>query len=427
MTASASKLAILGGKPVGPVRNPEYPRFSKRAIRRATSLLEAGPSMGLTRRVREIRNAEAAISRYHANRHALAMSSGFASLHAALIGLEIAPGDEVITTPYSWGASTSCILAQQAIPVFADVNAETGLLDPISVEAAITPRSRAILVVHIYGQPANMTRLRSVADKHGLALIEDASQAHGARWQGSVVGNFGDAAGFSCMGGKLLATGEAGYLVTPSEDVYWRACLCTQHMGRAEDSGYPDALRPYVDSLQFTYRVSTLMAVLLEEQLKKLDREVNARRANVALFRQHLDGSKLVRLPRYPKASEPSFHMMTMTFDEREAGISRDTFIQAVRAEGLPLFRYIPAPIPSWRRMNWRGYDGPAAPWIDALRRARTDYRDLSLPGCERKIARSLEINFNQIRPAAAQMRRAAEIVHKVESQIDALRAYEKK
>ncbi|MGH8017000.1 MAG: DegT/DnrJ/EryC1/StrS family aminotransferase [Opitutaceae bacterium] len=161
----------------------------------------SGKLFGLGRKhVPEIGEAEEALSRYHAGRHVLATSSGHGALQAALAGLEICCGDEVITTPYTWGASTSCILHQNAIPVFVDVERETGLIDPAQVEAAITPRTRAILTAHLFGQPADLARLRAIADRHGLALIEDGSQAHGAEIDGRRAGTVGDAAGFFLHG-----------------------------------------------------------------------------------------------------------------------------------------------------------------------------------------------------------------------------------
>src|ERR1700733_7881781 len=208
--ADTDALALLGGQPVGDPGRPHYPRFSERARARVDQLLQTGPMVGLSKEHPQVGEAEATIARWHGVEHCLTTASGHGALHAALIGLEITAGAEVVTTPYTWGASVSPILHNGAVPVFADVDPERGLLDSASVEAAIGPRTEAILVTHIYGQPADMTALRAVADRHGLALIEDGSQAHGARHRGTRVGAFGDAAGFSCMGGKLLATTEAG-------------------------------------------------------------------------------------------------------------------------------------------------------------------------------------------------------------------------
>ncbi|RKX29310.1 MAG: hypothetical protein DRP71_16450 [Verrucomicrobia bacterium] len=422
---SADTLALLGGKPVGRVQSPPFPQFSARAKRRVVELLDTGHTVGLGKHDKIIREAEDAISRYHGGLYCLGTSSGHGALQMALAGLEIGPGDEVITTPFTWGASISCILHQGAIPIFADIDRKTGLIDPNSIEAVITKRTRAILAVHIFGQPAPMSRIMKIAAKHGLVVVEDGSQAHGATIGGRMVGGFGHAAGFSCMGGKLLATTEAGYMVTPDEDVYWKACLLSQHMGRSPDAGFPDRLRPYVDSLVYTYRLNPVNAVLLTEQLKKLDREIEARRTNVDSLRENLSDSPFLSIPIYPKTVRPSFHLLTMSFNARRAGISRDTYIAALKAEGLPVFSYVPAPIPDWHRLHWKGYQGPRILWMDALKRNGIDYTKSEVPNCRYKIAHSVEMGFNFTRPAPRLMERAGEIVRKVDHAIRDLRAWE--
>src|SRR5262249_21424188 len=162
-----------------------------------------------------------------------------------------------------------CILHNNCIPTFADVIEGTGLLDPDSVRERITERTRAILVPHIFGNPADMTRLCAIAEERGLAIIEDGSQAHGARHRGVRIGRVGDAAGFSANGVKPIASTEAGYMTTRHDDVYWKAVVSTQHAGmgefpgRATDTGFPDELRVAVDALIYTYRLSPINAALL--------------------------------------------------------------------------------------------------------------------------------------------------------------------
>jgi len=422
-----SMLALLRGKKRAPVTPPPFPRFTRRAVKRVVELLERGRTVVLGRHAPEMKEVEAALSRYHGGRQALAVGSGTAALHVALIGLEIGPGDEVITTPFTWGATVACIMHQNAIPRFADVDPETGLLDPQSVEAAVTRRTAAVLPVHIFGQPADMTAFGRLGRRHGLAIIEDGSQAHGASHRGQVVGNFGDAAGFSCMGGKLLATLEAGYMVTPHEKVFWKACLSSQHMGRSGDPDFPPALRPYVDSLVYSFRISSVAAVLMTEQLKKLGQEVRARQENVRLLREFLADCWLVRFPRYPKGDLPSYHMLTMNFQADRAGVSRATFIKALRAEGVAMSSYVPSPIPAWRRMNWQGYRGPKVMWMESLRRAGVDYRKVRLPNCERKIAQSLEMGFNFTRVSRPTMQRMADAFYRIQEGIGELRAWERR
>ncbi len=402
-------LALFGGKPVGKIETSPFPRFTPRAINRVVDLLKRGRTVGLNRRVPEIAEAEDAISAYHGGRRVLGTSSGHSALQMALEGLGIGAGDEVITTPYTWGASVSCIIHQNAIPVFGDVDRLTGLLDPDTIEPLITPRTRAILAVHLYGQPANMTRILDIARRHKLAVIEDGSQAHGAIWKGKVVGNFGDAGGFSCMGGKLLATSEAGYLVTPHEDVFWRAALACQHMGRQFDGNMPDRWKPFVDSLVYTYRLNPITAVLLTEQLKKLDKEIDARRNNVETLRTFLKSSRVIQLPDYGADSRPSYHMMTVNL--AADGVPRDLFVKALNAEGLNAFSYVPAPIPQWKRMNG---------WFKHLEKIR--YDRVETPNARFKVDHAIELSFNWTRPDRKAMRTIADIYFKVEAHLEDLR-----
>ncbi|MBI4582536.1 MAG: DegT/DnrJ/EryC1/StrS family aminotransferase [Planctomycetes bacterium] len=422
----ATRLALLGGKKLGPVPPDQHPTFTKRAIQRAVKLLEKGATVGLGKHHPIIREAEEAIARWQKAKHCMVVSSGHASLQIALLGMEIGHGDEVITTPYSWGASTSCILHCGAVPIFTDCLADTGLMDPGAIESRITRRTRAILTVHIHGQPADMPAIMKVARRHGLPVIEDGSQAHGARVGGRMAGCWGDASGFSCMGFKLLGTTEAGYLVTRHEEVYWRAALFSQHMGRSPDPGFPKELLPYVDSLVYSYRLSPITAVLLIEQLKKVDREIEGRRRNVALLREGMQGVGIAEFPYYPAGTIPSYYTLSLNFNPiHAAGVSRDTVEKALNAEGLPIGHYVPAPIPHWERLRTRGYKGPKTPWTAQLAAAGVDYRQETYPNCRIKIDRSLDMDWNYIRPSPEKMGRIAAIFAKVEENLPALRDWQ--
>lgn len=424
---SARKPALLGGKALGPVPADQQPRFTARALARASALLEKGMTVGLGKHHPIIREAEEAIAAWQGVQHCMVLSSGHATLQMSLLGLEIGDGDEVITTPYSWGASTSCILHAGAVPVFTDALPDTGLMDAATIEARITRRTRAILPVHIHGQPADMPAIARIARKHGLAVVEDGSQAHGARVGGKLVGQYSDAAGFSCMGFKLLGTTEAGYLITPHEEVYWKAALSCQHMGRSPDPGFPASLLPYVDSLVHSYRLSPVTAVLLTEQLKKVDREIEGRRVNVARLRRLLAGSRLVEFPDYRADEVPSYYTLSMNFRAEAAGIRRETLVRALAAEGVDVGSYVPAPIPSWERLRVRGYRGPRTLWTRQLARAGVDYRRESYPGCEAKILKSVDMDWNYMDRKKGRMERLADVFWKLEESLDLLRAWERR
>jgi len=168
-------------------------------------------------------------------------------------------------------------------------------------------------------------------------------------------------------------------------------------------------------------------AVLMTEQLKSLDREVGARQENVRILREFLADCWLVRFPRYRTGDLPSYHMLTMNFQAERAGVTRQTFVKALGAEGVSIGHYVPSPIPTWRRMNWQGYRGPKVMWMKNLRRLKVDYRRARLRNCERKIACSLEMGFNFIRVSRPTMERIADAFYRVQEHIDELRAWERR
>jgi len=434
MTASntTDRLALLGGTPVRERKEPAYPTFTERARQRVDELLAVGHAMALSKHDPVVDEAERAIAQWQGMSHCLTTSSGHAALQAALIGLEVTSGDEVIVSPYTWGASVSCILHNNAIPMFADVDPSTGLLDPADVEERIGPNTRAILVPHIYGQPANMTALRAIADRHDLVIVEDGSQAHGARHAGRLVGTFGDASGFSCMGAKLLATTEAGYLVTNRPDVYHKAVLAGQHAGmagghgRATEPGFPPELLPFSDSLIYNHRISSVAAVLLVEQLAKLETENAGRRANLARLREGLSEISSVSFPRYPAEDVVAPYMVTMNFDAAAAGIAKETFISALQAEGVPAIAYTKTPLHRLERLK-PDTRAPRLMWTENLKRAGVDYASLELPGTEAKVAASIELSWNYVTEDPAAVDELVEGFGKVHDHLDDLREHERR
>lgn len=427
----AKTLALLGGSPVRTPIPPRQPRITDEARRKVDDLLANGALVGLSDAHPNIGEAERAIAAFHDVKHSLTTSTGHSSLHACLIGLELTDGAHVITSPYTYGGSSSPILSNCAVPVYADVNRENGLLDPGAVEAAITSRTEAILVTHIYGQPADMTSLRRIADDNGLALIEDGSQAHGALHRGRPVGSFGDASGFSCMGGKLLGTTEAGYMVTPRDDVYWNAVISTQHAGGTEVPGrssqpdFPAHLEPFIDALIVTYRMSVVNAVLMVEQLKKLESELEGRIENRNALVRMLSDFGSITAPEFIDGDRAVHHLLSLNFVPEHAGIQKETYLAALRAEGAPMFSYIAEPLHKLERLR-PDTKAPRLAWMKTLAESGIDYAGAELPGCDYKVGRSMEMTWNWMDPDEAAMRAFAECFAKVEESLDDLRAYER-
>lgn len=427
----SSTLAILGGDPAHVGRPPKYPDFDPAVYERIRQTLSEGPVQGLSKGHPIVAELEQRLAQFHEVDMALGASSGHGALQSALIGLELTGGDEILTSPYSWGASVSCILHNGAMPVFVDVLPDTGLMDPGALEQALSPCTRAILVTHIYGQPANMTAIMAFAESHGLKVIEDGSQAHGARHRGARVGSFGHASGFSVNGVKPLATTEGGYMVTREPEVYWKATISCQHAGRSElvgrasEPGFPDELRPFIDSLVYTYRPNLVTALLALDRLPKVDQENAARRRNVDLLQRHLGAVESVSLPQHDAGDECVYHMLTLNFDPTHAGVTRDTYLQALNAEGVPALVYVESALNRSPRLS-PDWDGPRVMWTETIRRSGSDPTKAELPGCERKIAQSIEIPWNYFREDEALMASIADAFVKIEEQLDDLRAFER-
>ncbi|GAA3924532.1 DegT/DnrJ/EryC1/StrS family aminotransferase [Actinomadura viridis] len=424
--SSGNDLAILGGPSAFSRRQPRYPEFSPEALRRLCAVLADGPTQGLSKGHPIVAEFEGRLAELHQVSHCLAAASGHGALQSALIGLEITEGDEVITSPYSWGASVSCILHNGAMPVFCDVLPDTGLIDPAALEGALTSRARAIMVPHLYGQPADMTAIMKFAEAHDLRVVEDGSQAHGARHAGRPVGSFGHASGFSINGVKPLASAEGGYLVTRLEEVYWKATISCQHagrgelIGRASEPGFPDELRGHIDSLVYTYRPNVPSLVLALDRLPHLNEENDARRANAGLLRRLLEDSELFSFPRYADEDHPVFHMVTLNVRRLLPEVGRDEVLRALQAEGVPAVAYVERGLHQSPRMS-PDWSGPKVMWTGTIRRSGQDPTRLPLPGCEEKVATSIEIPWNYVHRDDDLIAEMAGAFRKVEANLAAL------
>ena len=258
----------------------------------------------------EVAAFEADFAGYCAAEHCVGVSSGTSALMLTLLALNVGPGDEVITSAHTFIATAEAISAVGATPVFVDIDSRTYNLDPALLEAAITPATRVILPVHLYGQPAEMPSINAVAAGHGLSVIEDAAQAHGATLNGAVVGTLGDAACFSFYPGKNLgAYGDAGALTTSNCVLAEKVSLLRNHGRRSK---YLHEIVGYGE------RLDTLQAAVLQVKLKHLADWTAARRRLAARYSELLADSDVV-LPFVAEGADPAWHLYVIRSDERDA------------------------------------------------------------------------------------------------------------
>ena len=318
---------------------------------------------------------------------AIATSGGGPALHIACMSV-LEMGDEAVTTPYSWGQTTSCILQAGGVPIFADIDPETLTIDPASVEALITPRTKAIVLVHIGGIPAEMDAIMAVAERHGLCVIEDCAQAQGSRYRGVQVGTFGHFGCFSMGSGKNVAAGEAGMLVMKDRGLYEGALLSGMHPARNKVDVQDPGRREWIDSLIYTYRVNALSAGLALKQLDRLEEMNSWRRANARAMAERLEGVPGIRPLRLPGHLDPAWHMVTWTFVPEEVeGVSRAQYLNALTAEGVPISAgYVGTPIHLRRALQEkRTHFGRGYPWAAHPEGAAIVYKRGDCPVAERR------------------------------------------
>jgi len=267
--------------------------------------------------------------------YAAAVSSGTAGLHLLCVSAGIQPGDEVITSPYSFAASANCFIYEGGVPVFADIDPRTLNMDPDAVRAAVTPRTKAIVAVDIYGYPCELDELRAIADEHGLALIQDSCEALGALYKGGALGTHGPSAVFAFYPNKQLTTGEGGIVTTHSE-AEWRLLRSLRNQGRGDDGGWLEHVR-----LGYNYRLSDVSAALGLGQVEKLD-EILPRRARAAqAYNELLRDVDGVELPTSDDADHVrSWFVYVVALPDSEA---RERVIAAFEREEIGFNRYLPS------------------------------------------------------------------------------------
>ena len=289
---------------------------------------------GILAQGKKVEEFEEAFARFVGTRYAVAVNSGTAALHISLLAHGIREGDEVITSPFTFIASANCILFASARPVFADIEKDSFNIAPDEIAGRITPRTKAIMPVHLYGQPCDMKRIMQIAQDHGLIIVEDACQAHGAEYEGKKAGSFGTGC-FSFYPTKNMTTGEGGMITTNDEDIAQKARMIRTH-GQKE--------RYFNEILGYNYRMTDIAAAIGLCQLQRLEDFNNRRISNAKFLTERLSRIKGLIPPQVRPNAKHVFHQYTVRITA-DFAISRDQLRNKLLDKGIGTEVYYPLPV----------------------------------------------------------------------------------
>jgi len=290
----------------------------------------------------EVQGLEEEWREYYGIKHSISVNSATSGLYAAIGALGIGYGDEVIVSPYTMSACAIAPLIYGAIPVFADVELESGSLDPASIAERVTPRTKAILVVHQFGIPADMDAIMAIATQHNLNVIEDCAQAHGAKYKDKYVGTIGDIGVFSLNVNKAIQAGEGGVCTTNDDDLAYRLQLIRNH-GEAVvgDAAYENI----TNIAGFNYRLTEIQAAIAREQLKKLDSINKIRLEYVDCLIEGLKKIPFLQPLLSRKDCFSTYYVLPIRFNENISGVTRGQFVTSVNAEGALFYQGYTKPL----------------------------------------------------------------------------------
>jgi dTDP-4-amino-4,6-dideoxygalactose transaminase len=363
----AERLAIEGGAKAHNGPWPKWPIWDETEEKALLDVLRSGnwwdPGGPVTTGFAE------AFAAYQDARFGVCVTNGTAALEICLRALEIGQGDEVIVPPYTFVATASSVLSVSARPVFVDIEPHSLNMDPSLIEAAITPRTKAIIAVHIAGCPADLDGILEIARKHNLYVIEDAAQAHGAEWKGRKVGAIGHLGTFSFQGSKNLNAGEGGIIVSNDEDLADR-CWSVMNVGRVRSGRWYE--HPVLGS---NFRITVWQAAILTAQFQRLPEQTALRNRNATYLTSLLGAIHgIITLPPDPRVTASACHLYPFRYDSsRFGGHTLEEFIRALNAEGIPCSTgYVPLYKERLFHGKMAGVDGPVL-----------DYSQVHCPVCE--------------------------------------------
>lgn len=359
---------------------------------------------------------------WNGNAYAITTNSGTAALHMAVAAVGCGAGDQVIVPAYSWSSSATCVLHHNAVPVFVDIDFATMNLDLDRIECAITPRTKAIIAVHLHGLATNMERLMAIARRRGLKVIEDACQAHGATFRGQKVGTWGDAAAFSFNQNKCLCSGEGGIFVTQREE-YYRAARQLWSFGETRTPAESRDYHAY--ALGWMYRNNDLTAAFGRAQLAKLDRYLETQRQNAAVLLETLGRTRGLILPVEPEGHRHTWYNFTLRLDFEtlrwtgDRSRFRDAVMAAIQAEGVPVHTWQRFVLPAMTVFQAKNAYGKGCPW-HCHGNETVDYDPLRFPVAQRHTDTHFGMTVPLRAPHGAdEARRTGEAIRKVMDRVE--------
>ncbi|MCZ7649213.1 MAG: DegT/DnrJ/EryC1/StrS family aminotransferase [Planctomycetota bacterium] len=409
-----NELALFGGEPVQRGAWPKWPIHDQREVERLVKVARSGVWGYNGPEEAEFR---AAFCRYLGVKHGICVTNGTHALQLALEALDVGAYDEVIVPGLTWQATAACALDVNAVPVLADIDPETLTLDPKAVLAAITPRTKAIVPVHLYGRVAEMDALLAIGREHGIPVVEDCSHQHGSEWRERKVGSLGALGCFSLQASKVLNSGEGGFISTNDERLY-RRLEALRSCGRY---GFADDVLPLDRVPQSgNYRISEMQAAILNVQLARLPEQVARREeAGALLDRLLADVPGIAPLRRAPQITRQSSYAYSFRYDKQAfGGLRRGRFCEALGAEmGLgfggtyePLHKtFLYKPQTKRRHRLGEAY------W------KQIDPKRFALPECERAHAEIVLVAQTFLLGERAQLEKLPEAIEKVRRHAGAL------
>ena len=449
-----NKLSILGGTPlrtrpfvVGPMTDDKEEAMVLSAIREQNFSRYIGAYSSDIENILRMPSAEAAkveapwhylggpnvrafaaeFAKKFGARFAVPVNSATSGLSAALAAAGVGPGDEVIVPGLSFSATGSAVLLFNSIPVFVDVDAFTFCVDPVAIESAITPRTKALLPVHLLGNVCDMDRIMEIARRHNLVVIEDCAQAPGAKWRGRHVGTVGQAGVFSFQQSKNIMTGEGGMVITNDPEIARKCRLISNHGEIAMHESLSD--NDLANVVGCNFRMPELCAALGRAQLEKLDRVNEWRNRNAEYLVRRLSGVNGLRPPFVQEGVDYVCHVLSFLYDEAELGLPRSVFIAALRAEGVPVGTgYVRAMYENPTFIRRIAYGTHGSPWTDTSPPSPVTYRHRQCPTIEALINERFLWLYHVAYPSTTEdMEDIARALEKVLANIPELRRNEER